>query len=144
MDAPEELARAAQRRSSQARLFAAAVVLSALGSCWVLYRMLAEPPELLEPYRLRTLLSAAKLYRIQTGRFPATAEGLGKLAPKYLDHVGDDGWGRPYHYESDGGSARIWTLGRDGATGGSGPDADLSVQFPPASGTEAPSAAVAK
>ncbi len=131
MGAPEELAQAAHRRASQARLFAAAVILLALGSCWVVYRLLAQPPELLEPYRLRNLLNAAKLYRIDVGRFPSTTEGLEKLAPKYVAHVGDDGWGRPYHYESDGGSARIWTLGRDGTEGGVGPDADLSVRFPP-------------
>ncbi len=107
------------------------MVLLAFGGCWVLYKMLAEPPELLEPYRLRNLLNAAKLFRLDTGRFPSTAEGLSGLAPKYVAHVDNDGWGRPYRYESDGGSARIWTLGRDGAPGGSGPDADISVQFPP-------------
>ena len=132
MGAPEELAQAAHRRGSQARLFAVAVILLALGSCWLVYRVLAQPPELLEPYRLRNLLNAAKLYRMDTGRFPSTAEGLGKLAPKYIGHVGNDGWGRPYLYESDGGSAHIWTLGRDGVPGGAGPDADLSVRFPPA------------
>ncbi len=140
MDASEERAQAARRRGSQARLFAAAVVLLAFGGCWLLYRMLAEPPELLEPYRLRNLLNAAKLYRMDTGRFPSTAEGLGKLAPKYVARVGQDGWGRPYHYESDGGSARIWTLGRDGVEGGMGPDADLSAQFPPAAGEAGPGA----
>ncbi len=106
--------------------------------------MLAEPPELLEPYRLRNLLNAAKLYRIDTGRFPSTTEGLSKLAPKYLAHLDDDGWGRPYQYESDGGSAHIWTLGRDGVVGGSGPDADISVRFPPAPGGEGGAAARAK
>jgi|GEM_PF-4592819 len=142
MEAPEERAQAAHQRRARARLFAVAVVLASLGGCWVLYRTLAQPPELLEPYRLRTLLNAAKLYRIDTGRFPSTVEGLGRLAPKYVARVGTDGWGRPYRYESDGGSARIWTLGRDGVPGGAGPDADLSVQFPPApaGGGEAPPA----
>jgi len=134
MDAPEERARASHRRRARARLFGAAVVLASLGACWVLYRTLAQPPELLEPYRLRTLLNAAKLYRMDTGRFPSTTDGLGRLAPKYVARVGNDGWGRPYQYESDGGSVRIWTLGRDGLPGGVGPDADLSLQFPPAAG----------
>ena len=135
MGAPEERAQAAHQRRVRARLFAVAVVLASFGGCWVLYRTLAQPPELLEPYRLRTLMSAAKRFRMDTGRFPSTRDGLGPLAPKYVARVGYDGWGRPYQYESDGGSARIWTLGRDGVPGGTGPDADLSVQFPPAAAT---------
>jgi general secretion pathway protein G len=132
MEAAEERARAARRRSSRALIFVAGVVLAGFGGCWLLYRTLEEPPQVLEPYRLHTLLNAAKLYRKDTGRFPSTVDGLAPLAPKYIASVSEDGWGRPYHYESDGGSARIWTFGRDGAPGGVGADADLSVQFPPA------------
>lgn len=134
MDAPEERARAARRRTSRALVFVSAVVLAGFGGCWLLYRTLEQPPQLLEPYRLRNLLNAAKLYRKDTGRFPSTAQGLGPLAPKYVATVADDGWGRPYLYESDGGSVRIRTLGRDGLEGGSGADADLSVEFPPGLG----------
>jgi general secretion pathway protein G len=131
MGAPEERAQAARRRTTPALVFVTAVVLAGFGGCWLLYRTLEQPPQLLEPYRLRNLLNAAKLYRRDTGRFPSTAQGLGPLAPKYVATVADDGWGRPYLYESDGGSVRIWTLGRDGVAGGSGADADLSVEFPP-------------
>jgi hypothetical protein len=137
MDAPQERALAARRRTSRALLFVTGVVLAGFGGCWLLYRTLEQPPELLEPYRLRNLLNAAKLYRKDTGRFPSTVDGLGPLAPKYVASVGEDGWGRPYRYESDGGSARIWTLGRDGIPGGTGADADLSVQFPPAAAESA-------
>jgi general secretion pathway protein G len=136
MGAPEERARAARRRMLGSLVFVTGVLLAGVGSCWVLYRMLEQPPQLLEPYRLRTLLNAARLYRKDTGRFPSTTEGLGRLAPKYVATMSNDGWGRPYLYESDGGSARIWTLGRDGALGGSGADADLSVEFPPAPGSD--------
>lgn len=122
---------AARRRRRRALLFAGAVVLAGVGSCWVVYRALEQPPQYLEPSRLRTLLNAAKLYRKDTGRFPSTVEGLGALAPRYIAVLTDDGWGRAYRYESDGGSVRIWTLGRDGLPGGEGPDADLLVQFPP-------------
>lgn len=121
----------------RALVFVTAVVLAGFGGCWLLYRTIEQPPQLLEPYRLRNLLNAAKLYRKDTGRFPSTAQGLGPLAPKYVATVADDGWGRPYLYESDGGSVRIWTLGRDGVAGGSGADADLSVEFPPGSGAPA-------
>jgi hypothetical protein len=139
MGAPQERARAARRRTLHALLFVSCVVLAGFGGCWFLYRTLEQPPQLLEPYRLRNLLNAAKLYRKDTGRFPSTVDGLGPLAPKYVSSIGEDGWGRPYRYESDGGSARIWTLGRDGLPGGSGADADLSVQFPPAQEAVAPS-----
>lgn len=122
---------AARRRRRRALLFAGAVVLAGAASCWVVYRALEQPPQYLEPSRLRTLLNAAKLYRKDTGRFPSTAEGLGALAPRYIAVLTDDGWGRAYHYESDGGSVRIWTLGRDGLPGGEGADTDLVVQFPP-------------
>ncbi len=144
MGAPEERAQAAHQRRVRARLFAVAVVLASFGGCWLLYRTLAQPPELLEPYRLRNLLNAAKLYRMDTGHFPSTTDGLGRLAPKYVARVGNDGWGRPYRYESDGGSARIWTLGRDGVPGGAGPDADVSVQFPPVTGKSDGEAAPAR
>jgi hypothetical protein len=134
MGAPEERAQAARHRRLGALVFVAGVLLAGFGGCWLLYRTLEQPPQLLEPYRLKTLLNAARVYRKDTGRFPSTLEGLGRLAPKYVSTVSNDGWGRPYQYESDGGSARIWTLGRDGVPGGSGADADLSVQFPPAPG----------
>ena len=132
MGAPEERAAAARRRKSRALLFAAAVVLVAIGTFWLAFRALYQSPESLEPYQLRKLLNAAKVYRKDTGRFPSTADGLQALAPKYIDALPGDGWGRAYHYESDGGSARIWTLGRDGLPGGTGADGDLSAQFPPA------------
>jgi general secretion pathway protein G len=137
MGALEERTLAAHRRRTRALLFAAGVTLAGLGGCWLLYQSLEQPPQLLEPYRLRNLLNAAKLYRKDTGRFPSTTDGLAPLAPKYIATIGADGWGRPYLYESDGGSARIWTLGRDGVPGGSGADADLSVQFPPAPAVDA-------
>ena len=132
MGAPEERAQAARRRNSRALVFVTAVVLAGFGACWLLYRSIEAPPQQLEPYRLHNLLNAAKMYRKDTGRFPSTTEGLGRLAPKYISSVSDDGWGRPYQYESDGGSVRIWTWGRDGLPGGTGADADISVQFPPA------------
>ncbi len=134
MGAPEERARPARRRTWGALAFVSGVVVVGFGGCWLLYRSIEQPPQVLEPSRLLKLLNAAKLYRKDTGRFPSTVQGLEPLAPKYISTVGDDGWGRPYHYESDGGSARIWTLGRDGLPGGSGADADVSVQFPPALG----------
>ena len=137
MGAAEERAAAAKRRRSRALIFASAVVLVAIGTFWLAFRALYQSPESLEPYRLRKLLNAAKVYRKDTGRFPATVDGLQALAPKYIDSLPSDGWGRAYLYESDGGSVRIWTLGRDGRPGGIGPDGDLSAQFPPAASGDA-------
>src|SRR5271163_1092512 len=72
MSAAEERAQAVRRRRSRALVFVTAVVLAGFGGCWLLYQTLEQPPELLEPYRLRNLLNAAKLYRMDTGRFPST------------------------------------------------------------------------
>jgi general secretion pathway protein G len=131
MGAPQQRASPARRRTPGALVFVTGVVVAGFGGCWLLYRTLEQPPQLLEPYRLRNLLNAAKRYRMDTGRFPSTGQGLSPLAPKYIATLSEDGWGRPYLYESDGGSARIWTLGRDGVPGGTGADADIAVQFPP-------------
>ncbi len=56
----------------------------------------------------------------------------GRVAPA-LDELAPDApfdpWGRPYRYEADEAqkSARVLTLGRDGAPGGEGADADREL-----------------
>lgn len=84
-------------------------------------------------------------YRLDTGQYPATAQGLRALrtapsgggdAPRnwrgpYLrKDVPLDPWGRPYVYVAPGSANPdaydLYTLGRDGKTGGDGEDADLT------------------
>ncbi|MFN3312445.1 MAG: type II secretion system major pseudopilin GspG [Hyphomonas sp.] len=89
--------------------------------------------------QVRLIQSALDLYLIDVGRYPTPEEGLQALvaAPAnapgwsgpYLDEeqVPADPWGRPYLYTSgsDGLRVRVYSLGRDGAEGGTGEDADI-------------------
>lgn len=83
---------------------------------------------------------ALDTYRLDTGRFPTTEQGLGALlaAPAgtakwngpYLGKaVPADPWGRAYVYRAPGSNGRDYELtsyGKDGVPGGSGDDADLT------------------
>lgn len=85
------------------------------------------------------LRNALQLFYIDLGRYPTSAEGLGVLitAPSdatawtgpYLETAAGlkDPWGRDYLYViSDGAETpSIRSLGRDGAKGGDGEDADI-------------------
>jgi len=82
---------------------------------------------------------ALQAYRIDTGRYPSTAQGLRALVvqpgdeprwrgPYLQSEVPADPWGTPYGYRAPGGNGREYELlsyGRDRAPGGSGDDADL-------------------
>lgn len=84
--------------------------------------------------------SALNLYRLDTGAYPSTEQGLSALATRptpapanwaeggYLDRVPDDPWGRPYLYLSPGihGPFDIVSHGGDGRAGGAGTDADIT------------------
>ena len=88
---------------------------------------------------IRAIESALKLYRLDRFRYPTTDEGLQALVTPpsdsnvpwppggYLDRVPKDPWDRPYLYQSPGtqGEFDISSLGRDGAPGGEGVDADI-------------------
>jgi len=83
---------------------------------------------------------ALDAYRIDTGRYPATDQGLNALlaAPAgitkwngpYLGKaVPNDPWGRAYIYRAPGTAGKdyeVLSYGKDGVPGGSGDDADLS------------------
>jgi general secretion pathway protein G len=81
---------------------------------------------------------ALEQYRADTSRYPTTEQGLAALVKKpggegrwdgpYLKRaLPMDPWGRPYQYRSPGehGDFDIFSLGRDGAPGGSGDAADI-------------------
>jgi general secretion pathway protein G len=84
---------------------------------------------------------ALATYRLDTGHYPSTEQGLKSLVqrpgdePKwsgpYLSKaVPLDPWGRPYLYRQPGEQGRDYELGsfgKDGQAGGSNEDADLSV-----------------
>jgi general secretion pathway protein G len=82
-------------------------------------------------------------YRLDTGSYPTTEQGLAALrerprrgpaplnwrGPYLRKEVPADPWGRPYVYRSPGErnptGYDLVTLGRDGTSGGAGEDADL-------------------
>jgi general secretion pathway protein G len=85
------------------------------------------------------LEKALDQYRIDTGHFPTTEQGLAALmvrppneakwdGPYLTKTVPDDPWGRPYQYKSPGdhGDVDIISYGKDGRPGGDGEDADLT------------------
>ena len=90
------------------------------------------------------IMQALKLYRLDNGRYPSTDQGLRALVEKpsteplpnnwkaggYLERSGvpKDPWGKEYQYLNpgrDGREIEVFSLGRDGQTGGEGPDADV-------------------
>ncbi len=90
---------------------------------------------------IATLDSAIELYRLNNLTYPATSDGLGALlaAPPsltdpsryqpggYIKKLPKDPWGRDYKYEFPGKHSAydIYTLGADGAPGGTGENADI-------------------
>jgi general secretion pathway protein G len=93
---------------------------------------------------IKTIESALKLYKIDSGTYPTTEQGLEALVKKpetsplpkkwreggYLEgSVPNDPWGNPFYYTSPGPDGRdyeIISYGNDGQPGGTGRDADIS------------------
>lgn len=84
---------------------------------------------------------ALDTYRLDNDAYPGPADGLAALiarpaagarnwrGPYLKGALPADPWGRPYLYESSGpDSYAVVSLGRDGARGGSGEDADISSE----------------
>jgi general secretion pathway protein G len=94
--------------------------------------------------QLKGLESALKLYKLDTGSYPSTEQGLAALVAKptvgvipksykeggYLDSksVPKDAWGNDYLYVSPGehGDYDLFSYGNDGARGGEGKNADIT------------------
>lgn len=90
--------------------------------------------------QLDAIDKALQAYRIDTGRFPGMAEGLGALfkapsgetrwrGPYLQGEVPLDPWGSPYQYRWPSASGRDFDLlsfSRDRAPGGAGDDADIT------------------
>ncbi len=76
-------------------------------------------------------------FRLDTGRYPTTQEGLNSLmvnpgvekwdGPYLKKEVPNDPWNKPYLYQSPGthGEYDLFSYGRDGAAGGEGEDEDI-------------------
>lgn len=90
---------------------------------------------------VQALVTALNLYKLDNYNYPGTDQGLNALVSKpagqpeaknwkaggYLDQLPQDPWGHDYQYLSPGqhGDIDVYTLGRDGQSGGEGIDADI-------------------
>lgn len=92
---------------------------------------------------ISTLSSSINAFRLDTGRYPTTEEGLSVLrippndvqnwkGPYTNKDISNDPWGNPYIYEYPGPfgaeSFNIITYGADGQPGGEGEAADVSEE----------------
>ena len=88
--------------------------------------------------QIESLAKALDTFRLDTGHYPSTAQGLAALREKpasepkwngpYLQKdVPPDPWGKPYIYRIPGGKGdfELASLGRDATPGGSGDNADI-------------------
>ena len=88
--------------------------------------------------QIDSLGKALDQYRLDTGHYPTTEQGLNALVTKpanenkwegpYLTKaVPTDPWGRPYLYKNPGehGDYDLFSYGKDGQVGGSGDAADI-------------------
>jgi general secretion pathway protein G len=94
---------------------------------------------------IKAIESALKLYKIDTGTYPTTEQGLQALLAKpetnpvpkkwreggYLEgkELPKDPWGNPFYYVSPGPDGRdfvVTSYGADGELGGTGKNADVS------------------
>ena len=92
--------------------------------------------------QIESLATSLELYRLDTGRYPSSQEGLIALVRKpervanwngpYIRgrEVPSDPWGKPYIYRSPGASSafEIYSLGADGKPNGDGEDKDIRSQ----------------
>jgi general secretion pathway protein G len=88
--------------------------------------------------QIELLGQALDQFRLDTGRYPTTSEGLDALlndpgannwdGPYLKKAVPNDPWGKPYHYESPGSHSDydIVAFGADGSPGGEGEAADIN------------------
>lgn len=89
---------------------------------------------------LQSIKQALDLYKLDNYRYPTTEQGLEALVIKpdtarnwpeggYLPKIPVDKWDNPYVYISPGanGPFDLYSLGADGAEGGEGMGADISI-----------------
>ncbi|MCA8205131.1 type II secretion system major pseudopilin GspG [Burkholderia sp. AU33545] len=90
--------------------------------------------------QLASFEKALDAFRLDTGRYPTTDEGLNALlvqpstlanwnGPYLKREVPPDPWGRPYQYKAPGpkGDFEVKTLGKSGTPGGTGENAEISI-----------------
>lgn len=88
--------------------------------------------------QIKDIEQGLELFKLDVGRFPSSEEGLAALqnssgsasgwnGPYMRSGIPKDPWKKEYIYKypSEGGGFDLYSYGADGATGGSGEDADI-------------------
>ena len=129
-----------KQRDAQFTLMKALVDVLILGilAVWITLSVMDRPAEARVAAVKSDILAihtAILEFRIDTGRYPSTEQGLRALqqgwsgsdqeARLYTRSSPTDPWGKEYHYKYDGSSYEIYTYGADGKPGGEGDDADV-------------------
>lgn len=66
----------------------------------------------------QTVTQGLELYRLKSGRYPTTAEGLEVLErERMIERLPLDPWGRPYLYKLEGDTPVVTSAGPDGQPG---------------------------
>ncbi|RMG57021.1 MAG: type II secretion system protein GspG [Deltaproteobacteria bacterium] len=103
-----------------------------------LFSKLGKSKQAAAKLQIELLGQALDQFRLDTGRYPTTQEGLEALntnpgiekwdGPYLKKKVPLDPWGRPYIYRSPGehGEYDLFSYGKDGAPGGSGENEDVT------------------
>ncbi len=88
--------------------------------------------------QIEMLGQALDAFRLDTGRYPTTAEGLNALVtnpgaegwngPYLKKGIPNDAWKKPYQYQAPGshGDYDLFSYGADGAPGGEGENKDVT------------------
>ena len=133
--------RLAQRGFTLIEVMVVIVILGVLAAL-VVPRVMNRPDEaraVAARQDIAAIMQSLKLYRLDNQRYPSTEQGLQALVTRptagpqaanwkaYLDKLPVDPWGKPYQYLNPGvkGEIDVFSLGADGAPGGSGADADI-------------------
>lgn len=90
--------------------------------------------------QIELITSALGTYRLDMGEFPSSQQGLNALIAPPVDSTKWDGpylsndippdpWDRPYHYRNPGQKRAfaLYTLGKDGKSGGEDEDQDIGT-----------------
>ena len=78
--------------------------------------------------QIDSLEKALDQYRLDKRRYPTAEEGLTAIQPYLKKTLPNDPWGHPYVYRAGGsnGDYQVISFGRDGKSGGTGEDADIT------------------
>jgi general secretion pathway protein G len=138
---PARMPMSLQRGFTLIEVMVVIVILGVLAAL-VVPRVMSRPDEarvIAAKQDIAQVMQALKLYRLDNQRYPTTEQGLGALVTRpasgpapgnwkaQLDKLPVDPWGKPYQYLNPGlkGEIDVFSLGADGAPGGSGFDADI-------------------